>query len=153
MFKILLPVNDLWCNVSLYWLECSLWSHILLLLGILGNSHMSIFIFSVWSFLDKLIYLLEMSHIIFLKYIFPCRPVKEQTDWCPLRHLSPCCLGDTKPISQLYQDHPRQHHEPSVTHLLKSQVNYTHTHFLKCITTNGSLKTIMYFEVKKWQSA
>lgn len=51
------------------------------------------------------------------------RPIKEQIGWRSHRSLPPCGLGNTKPISQLHQDHPRQHHRPAVTYLLKSKVH------------------------------
>lgn len=51
------------------------------------------------------------------------RPIKEQIGWRSHRSLPPCGLGNTKPISQLHQDHPRQHHRPAVTYLLKPKVH------------------------------
>lgn len=50
------------------------------------------------------------------------RPIKEQIGWRSHGSLPPCGLGNTKPISQLHQDHPRQHHRPAVSYLLKSKV-------------------------------
>lgn len=75
-----------------------------------------------WLYLSRCIYRVCKMEWLHRFYVCVRRPVKKSTDWFCYWHVPFRCLGDTQLVPQLYQNHPRRHHQPAVAHLPKYQV-------------------------------